>query len=199
MSIGTMIVVAVGIIVLIILGILVWVIGSYNGFIKLRNKTEEAFSALDISLKKRYDLIPNYVETVKGYARYESETLENVIQARNLAMNAESSKERIEKENALSGTLHSLFALSENYPDLKASENFAKLQEQLARIEEEIAGARRYYNGVVNQFNTKAEMFPGSLIAGMFHFERMPLYEVSSQKEREKVNVASVYKGENGR
>lgn len=190
MSIGAILLAAVGIILLIVLGILIWGIGSYNGFVKLRNKTEEAFSALDISLKKRYDLIPNYVETVKGYAKYESETLERVIQARNRAMNAASHKERIEKDNVFSGSLHSLFALSENYPDLKASENFIQLQEQLARIEEEIAGARRYYNGIVNQFNTKAEMFPGSLIAGIFHFERMPLYEVNSREEREKVNVS---------
>lgn len=189
MSIGIVLAAIVGALVLIVLGILIWVIVSYNGFIKLRNKTEEAFSALDVSLKKRYDLIPNYVETVKGYAGYESETLENVIKARNLAVNAASPKERIEKENALSGSLHTLFALSENYPDLKASENFIRLQEQLARIEDEIAGARRYYNGVVNRYNTNAEMFPGNLIAGIFHFERMPLYEVSSQKEREKVNV----------
>lgn len=122
MSIGAILLAAVGIILLIVLGILIWVIGSYNGFVKLRNKTEEAFSALDISLKKRYDLIPNYVETVKGYAKYESETLERVIQARNRAMNAASHKERIEKDNVFSGSLHSLFALSENYPDLKASE-----------------------------------------------------------------------------
>lgn len=190
MMIGTMLLATAGILLLIVLGIVIWVIGSYNGFIKLRNKTEEAFSALDISLKKRYDLIPNYVETVKGYAKYESETLEQVIRARNRAMNASSHKERIEKDNVLSGSLHTLFALSENYPDLKASENFIRLQEQLARIEEEIAGARRYYNGIVNRFNTKTEMFPGSLIAGIFHFERMPLYEVNSREEREKVNVS---------
>ncbi len=190
MSIGIVIMAAVCVIAVILLGVLVWVIASYNGFIKLRNKIQEAFAALDVSLKKRYDLIPNYVETVKGYADYESETFEKVIKARNLAVNASSPKERIEKEKELSGSLHTLFALSENYPDLKASENFVRLQEELTRIEEEIAGARRYYNGVVNMFNTKAEMFPGNLIAGMFHFERMPLYEASSQKEREKINIS---------
>lgn len=167
-----------------------WGITSYNSFVALRNKTEEAFSAMDVSLKKRYDLIPNYVETVKGYAKHESETLEKVVSARNMAMTAETPKERIQQDNILTGSLHSLFAIAENYPDLKANTNFTELQNQLSRIEEEIAGARRYYNGVVNKYNTKAEMFPGNIIAKIFRFERKPLYEVNESEERENVKVS---------
>lgn len=174
----------------VILLVVIWLISSYNGFVTLRNKTEEAFSAMDVSLKKRYDLIPNYVETVKGYARHESETLEKVISARNKAMNSSTPEEQIANDNILSGTLKSLFAVSEAYPDLKANQNFLQLQEQLQRIEEEIAGSRRYYNGVVNKFNTKTEMFPGNLIAGMFGFQRKPLYEVVDETERENVKVS---------
>lgn len=173
----------------IILLIVLWFIGAYNSFIKMRNKTEEAFSAMDVSLKKRYDLIPNYVETVKGYAKHESETLEKVIAARNQAVNSSTPEERISNDNALSSTMKSLFALSEAYPELKANENFLALQSQLQRVEEEIAGSRRYYNGVVNKYNTKTEMFPGSLIAGIFGFSRKPLYEILEDRERENVKV----------
>ncbi|SHJ76827.1 LemA family protein [Hespellia stercorisuis] len=181
----------VGIVILVIVIVIaVWLVGAYNGFVTLRNKCEEAFSAMDVSLKKRYDLIPNYVETVKGYAKHESETLEKVISARNAAMNSTTQEQRIANENILSGTLKSLFAVSEAYPDLKANQNFLQLQDQLQRIEEEIAGSRRYYNGVVNKFNTKTEMFPGNLIAGMFGFKRKPLYEVNDQAERENVKVS---------
>ena len=178
------------IILVVVLVVVVWLISSYNGFVKLRNKTEEAYSAMDVSLKKRYDLIPNFVETVKGYAKQESETLEKVIAARNSAMSASTPADKIEKDNVLTGTLRSLFAISENYPDLKANVNFMELQNQLSRIEEEIAGSRRYYNGVVNKFNTKIEMFPGNILAEIFNFERKPLYEVTSEGERENVKVS---------
>ena len=178
--------IVIGVIVLIIV---IWLISSYNGFVTLRNKTEEAFSAMDVSLKKRYDLIPNYVETVKGYAKHESETLERVVAARNHAMTATSVDDKIKQENVLSGALRSLFAVSESYPELKANENFNKLQDQLQRLEEEIAGSRRYYNGVVNRYNTKTELFPGNNIAGIFGFKRKPLFEVSNESERENVQV----------
>lgn len=181
---------AVWIILIIVVIIAVWLVSSYNGFVKLRNKTEEAFSAMDVSLKKRYDLIPNYVETVKGYAKHESGTLEKVILARNTAMNASTVEDKIEKDNILSGTLKSLFALSEAYPDLKANQNFLQLTQQLSQIEEEIAGSRRYYNGVVNRFNTKIEMFPGNLAAAVFGFKRRALYEVSEAEQRENVKVS---------
>ena len=163
-------------IVIIVLAIVVllvlWLVSSYNGFVRLRNKSEEAFSAMDVSLKKRYDLIPNFVETVKGYAKHEQDTLQAVINARNMAMNANSPEQKIANDNALSGTLKSLFALTESYPDLKANQNFLSLQNQLSRIEEEIAGSRRYYNGVVNKYNTKTEMFPGNILASLFGFKR---------------------------
>ena len=181
-------------IVIIVLAIVVllvlWLVSSYNGFVRLRNKSEEAFSAMDVSLKKRYDLIPNFVETVKGYAKHEQDTLQAVINARNMAMNANSPEQKIANDNALSGTLKSLFALTESYPDLKANQNFLSLQNQLSRIEEEIAGSRRYYNGVVNKFNTKTEMFPGNILASLFGFKRKPLYEVNSEAERENVKVS---------
>lgn len=180
----------VGIIIAVVVVLLIiWIITSYNGFVSLRNKTEEAFSAMDVSLKKRYDLIPNYVETVKGYAKHESQTLEKVIAARNSAMGASSTQERVKSENVLSGALKSLFAVAESYPDLKANENFMSLQNQLNRLEEEIAGSRRYYNGVVNKYNTKTEMFPGNILAGIFHFERKPLFVVDSSEERQNVKV----------
>lgn len=174
----------------VVLIIVIWLVSAYNGFVTLRNKTEEAFSAMDVSLKKRYDLIPNYVETVKGYAKHESETLTKVIEARNMAMNSSTAEERIANDNILSGTLKSRFALSESYPDLKANQNFMMLQEQLQRIEEEIAGSRRYYNGVVNKFNTKTEVFPGNIIANIFGFQRKPLYVVNDETERNNVKVS---------
>ena len=178
------------IILVIVVLLILWLVGTYNGFVKLRNKTEEAFSAMDVSLKKRYDLIPNFVETVKGYAKHESETLEKVIAASNMAMTSRTPEETIKNDNVLTGTLKSLFALSEGYPDLKANQNFLQLQEQLSRVEEEIAGSRRYYNGVVNKYNTKTEMFPGNLLAGIFGFRRKPLYEVNEAAERESVKVS---------
>ncbi len=177
------------IILIVVVAVVVWLISSYNGFVRLRNKAEEAFSAMDVTLKKRYDLIPNYVETVKGYAKHESETLEKVVNARNMAMTASTPEERIENDTLLTGSLRSLFAVAESYPDLKANTNFLELQNQLSDIEEEIAGSRRYYNGVVNKFNTKTEMFPGNLIAGLFGFRRKPLYEVNDLQERENVKV----------
>ncbi len=174
----------------VVLLLAIFFISSYNGFVRLRNKCEEAFAAMDVSLKKRYDLIPNLVETVKGYAKHESQTLEAVIAARNKAAGASTAEARIEGDAALTGTLRHLFAVAESYPDLKANANFTKLQDQLSRIEEEIAGSRRYYNGVVNKYNTKTEMFPSSIVAGMFGFARKPLYEVNSEAERENVTVS---------
>ncbi len=176
-------------IAVIVVFLALWLIGTYNAFVRLRNKTEEAFSAMDISLKKRYDLIPNFVETVKAYAAHERETLEAVIFARNQAAQSRSAEETIRNDNALSGTLKNLFALTESYPDLKADQNFLALQNQLSRIEEEIAGSRRYYNGVINKYNTRIEMFPGNLLAGIFGFQRKPLYEVQEIFERDNVKV----------
>lgn len=169
--------------------IVIWVISSYNGFVKLKNSIEEAFSTMDVYLKKRYDLIPNLVETVKGYASHEKETLEKVMQARNMAANATTMEDKVAGENMLTGTLKTLFAVAEAYPDLKANANFMELQGELRRMEDEIANSRKYYNAVVKTYNTKREVFPSVIIAGIFNFDKKPLFEVSDQEERENVKV----------
>ena len=151
--------------------ILLYVIMAYNGLVTLRNRVKEAWSDIDVQLKRRYDLIPNLVETVKGYASHEKETFDKVIQARSKAMSAQGLKEKGDAENALSGTLKSLFALSENYPDLKASVNFLELQKELTDTEDKIQAARRFYNGNVLDLNTKLELFPTNMIAGLFGFK----------------------------
>lgn len=178
--------IALGILILLVLIFVV----MYNGFIRLKNNCDEAFATMDVYLKKRYDLIPNLVETVKGYAAHESQTLEQVIAARNMAQNAATPEAKIAGENALQGTLKSLFAIAESYPDLKANENFLDLSDQLKAVEEDIANARKYYNAVVKQFNTKCEVFPSNLIASMFRFEKKPMFEVSAAEERENVKVS---------
>ena len=167
----------------------IWTIAAYNGFIRLRNIVEEAFSTMDVYLKKRYDLIPNLVETVKGYAAHEKTTLENVTQARNMAAGAKTIEEKIQGENMLQGTLRSLFAVAEAYPDLKANQNFLDLQAQLKSVEDDIANARKYYNAVVKEFNTKVESFPSNIIAGIFKFTRKTMFEVNDEAEREAVKV----------
>jgi len=151
--------------------ILLYVIVMYNGLVTLRNRVKEAWSDIDVQLKRRYDLIPNLVETVKGYASHEKETFDRVIQARSKAMSAQGIKEKGDAENVLSGTLKSLFALSENYPDLKASVNFLELQKELTDTEDKVQAARRFYNGNVLDFNNKLELFPTNMIAGMFGFK----------------------------
>lgn len=173
----------------VILVIAIWFITGYNSFISLKNKIEEAFGAMDIFLKKRYDLIPNFVETVKGYAKHESETLERVIAARNKAVSAQTMEEQIANENAFQSTLKSLFALTEAYPDLKANTNFLALQDKLSEIEGEIESARRFYNAVVVKFNTKCEMFPSFILAKMFGFKQKPLYEIPDAAQRENISV----------
>lgn len=172
----------------VLLVLVIWVILAYNALVRMRIMVEEAFSTMDVYMKKRYDLIPNLVETVKGYAEHEKETLENVIAMRNRAAGAGSVEERLHAENALTETLKSLFALAEAYPDLKANVNFMDLQGQLRTLEDEIANSRRYYNGTVRQYNTRREVFPSSIIAGMFHFEKKPLYEIATE-ERQNVKV----------
>ena len=169
--------------------IIIWVIAAHNGFVKLKNSIEEAFSTMDVYLKKRYDLIPNLVETVKGYASHEKETLERVMAARNMAASATTLEDKVQGENMLAGTLKTLFAVAEAYPDLKANANFMELQGELRRMEDEIANSRKYYNAVVKTYNTKREVFPSVIIAGMFHFEKKPLFEVSAAEERQNVKV----------
>ena len=169
--------------------VILWAVGTYNGLVSLRNRVEEAFSTMDVYLVKRYDLIPNLVETVKGYAKHESETLENVIAARNSAMSANTVEGKIEGEAQLAGTLSKLFALAEAYPDLKANTNFMDLQGQLQTMEGEIANARKYYNGVVKQYNTKCETIPSNFIANFGGFEKAPLFVVSDEVQRDNVKV----------
>lgn len=178
----------------IILGVLVvvglWVATTYNGFISLKNKIEEAFSTMDVYLKKRYDLIPNIVETVKGYAKHEKETLEAVISARQQAVDSKNVDEQLAAEKGLSGALGRLFALSESYPDLKANANFMDLQGQLKDMEGEIANARKFYNAVVKLFNTKVESVPSNIIAMIFGFARRPMFELDDATQRENVKVS---------
>lgn len=179
-----------GIVILVILVIVaLWVVIAFNGFVKMRNMVEEAFATMDVYMKKRYDLIPNLVETVKGYATHEASTLEKVVEARNFASNATSVSDKMQGENMLQGTLKSLFAISEAYPDLKANTNFLDLQSQLKQTEDDIANARKYYNAVVKEFNTKIEMFPNSVVATMFKFYRKPMFEVENEEERKSVQV----------
>lgn len=159
------------IILVVIFLILLYIIVMYNGLITLKNRVKEAWSDIDVQLKRRYDLIPNLVETVKGYAAHEKETFDRVIEARSKAMSAQGVKEKGDAENMLSGTLKSLFALTENYPDLKASVNFLELQKELTDTEDKIQAARRFYNGNVMDFNTKLEVFPTNVISGMFGFK----------------------------
>lgn len=160
----------------------------YNDLITLKNKCEEGWADIDTQLTRRYDLIPNLVETVKGYAKHEGETLERVVQARSSAMNAQSVAEKQEAENMLSKTLKSIFALSESYPELKANTNFQQLQSTLTEIEEHIQLSRRYYNATVRDFNTKQEVFPNSLVANMAKFEKREFFEAEGE-ERENVKV----------
>ncbi len=173
--------------IVVIIGL--WIMGSYNALIRLKNQVEEAFSTMDVYMKKRYDLIPNLVETVKGYAAHESGTLEKVTAARTAAMDATTINDKIKNENILNDTLKSLFAVSEAYPDLKANTNFMDLQHQLQTVEEDIANSRKYYNASVKNLNNKIEMFPSNIIAGMFHFSKQPFFEVGSGEERENVKV----------
>ncbi len=163
----------VGVVVLLVL----FAIGQYNGLVRLRNRVENAWAQIDVQLKRRYDLIPNLVETVKGYATHESETLEAVIQARNMAVSASGPAEQAKSENMLSGALKSLFAVSEAYPDLKANQNFLELQEELTGTEGRIAFARQAYNDSVLKYNTAIEQFPGLVFANMFRFTGREYFE----------------------
>jgi LemA protein len=158
--------------------LVLWVVGMYNGLVMSRNQVKNAWSQIDVQLKRRYDLIPNLVETVKGYAAHEKETLDRVIQARSAAMSAQGVKEQGEAENMLTGTLKSLFALAESYPDLKANQNFLMLQEELTGTEGKIAYARQFYNDSVMTYNTAIETFPNNLIAGSFGFGESVYFEI---------------------
>jgi len=167
----------------------VWVIGIYNGLVRLRNEVKNAWAQIDVQLKRRHDLIPNLVETVKGYAGHEKSTLEAVVQARSRAVSASSVEDRIAAEAGLSGALGRLMLLVEQYPDLKANQNFLALQEELTSTENRIGFARQYYNDTVMQFNTRIESFPQNMVAGMFQFRQAAFFEVEEEAARQAPQV----------
>lgn len=180
------------VILAIIAVVVLWVIVAYNGLVKLRNRAREAWADIDVQLRRRYDLIPNLVETVKGYAAHEKSVFENVTKARANAMQAEQTRDPKkvgEAENMLSGTLKSLFAVSENYPQLRAAENFVELQKELTDTEDKIQASRRFYNTNVRNLNIKIESFPDKIIAGTFNFQKMDFFEIAEPAAREPVKV----------
>jgi LemA protein len=167
------------------------IIGIYNGLIALKNQVKNAYAQIEVQLRRRHDLIPNLVESVKGYMGHEKQTLENVINARNVACKiSPDAKVQSQNENMLSGALKSLFALSESYPDLKANQNFLALQEELATTENRIAFARQFYNDSVMQYNNKKEIFPNNIVVSLFHFESFSMFEITNPEERENVKVS---------
>ncbi len=189
---GTGGIIAIVVVAVLVIAVVGWWISTRNAFVVLKNKVEEAWATIDVYLKKRFDLIPNLVETVKGYAKHESETLEKVVAARNVGMNARTADEKMQAANNLSSSLRTLFtAVSESYPELHANENFRDLQAQLQRIEGELENSRRYYNGVVKAFNTKLEIFPSNIVAnGMGEeYKKRAYFELDSAEERQNVKV----------
>lgn len=176
------------IIIGVVVVLLVLVLVTYNSLIQLRNKVKEAFSTMDVYLKKRYDLIPNLVDIVKGYAKHETDTLQEVTKMRVNTQKGDLDS-AIDSEVKIGDALQSLLVVVEKYPDLKANTNFLDLQERLSKMEEEIAFSRRYYNGSVREYNNKCQMFPFNLIAGMFGFKALPMYQVESEQERKVVDV----------
>lgn len=179
------------IIVIVVAIVVIWLIAVYNGLVTLRNRVKEAWSDIDVQLKRRHDLIPNLIETVKGYAKHEDKVFTEVTEARANAIKAQevSPEEAGKAENMLSATLKSLFAVAENYPDLKANQNFLELQEELSDTENKISASRRFYNGNVRDFNTKQEIFPSNLVASMFRFKKAEFFEIDDETEKEAPKV----------
>ncbi len=176
--------------VLVIIGIVlvllvVWVVAKYNGLVTLRNQVLNGWKQIDVQLKRRHDLIPNLVNTVKGYMEFEQDTLDKVIRARNAAVNASGVADAAAKEGELSGALSRLFALAENYPDLKSNQNVLQLQEELSSTENKISFARQFYNDIATKFNIAQQVFPGNIIAGMFGFTPSELFEITEPAERQ--------------
>ena len=178
----------IAILVVVLLGL--WVALSYNSFMRLVNRGKEAWADIDVQLKRRYDLIPNLVQTVKGYALHESQAFENVTKARSAAIGARSIDEKGQAENMLSGALKNLFAVAEDYPDLKANQNFLNLQNELSDTENKIQAARRFYNTNVRDLNTKVDSFPSNIIAGLFRIAKMEFFELENDEAREPVAVS---------
>ena len=180
----------IGIIIAVVVVILAfWLISAYNNFVKMKNKIEEAFATMDVYLKNRWDLVPNLVNTVKGYAEHEKSTFDAITKLRSKSYDSMSANEKVETNQALGGMLGTLIATAEAYPELKANQNFLELQKNLNELENDIADSRKYYNGCVRQMNTAVESFPSNIIAGMFHFEKYRMYEVDDASERQNVVV----------
>ena len=173
--------------ILLVLGLLA--ISKYNALIHLKNLVHEAWSGIDVQLKRRYDLISNLVATVQGYSQHEKQVFENVTKLRNIAINAKTVEDKSRAEGDLTQGLKTLFAVSENYPELKANQNFLELQKELSNIENQLQLSRRYYNGVVREYNTKIQVFPGNMIASIFKFEKEPYFELDAKEERENPKV----------
>lgn len=169
--------------------VVLWIVGTYNGLVTLRVRSEEAWSDIDVQLRRRYDLIANLVETVKGYATHEREVFEKVTEARSSAIAAGNVRQQGEAENMLTGALRSLFAVAENYPQLRASENFMQLQRDLTDTEDKIQASRRFYNGNVRDLNTKIQSFPANIVANMFSFKQRDMFEIEEAAAREPVKV----------
>jgi LemA protein len=175
--------------IVVVIGLALWFIGAYNGLIRFRNEVKNAWAQIDVQLKRRHDLIPNLVETVKGYAGHEKSTFEEVVQARSQAVNANTVPEQAQAESMLSGALGRMMLLVENYPDLKANQNFLALQEELTSTENKLGFARQYYNDSVMKYNTKIQSIPTNIVAGMFNFGEEPFFEIEDQAEREAPQV----------
>lgn len=176
------------ILIVILVLIVIWVVATYNNLVTLRNRVKDAWSQIDVQLKRRFDLIPNLVETVKGYTKHESETLENVIKARNSYMSATLPEDQMKADGELTKAVNKLFALSESYPDLKANTNFTDLQKELNETENKIAMSRQFYNDIVLQYNNKVEMVPSNIVASIFKFTKETFF-AASEAEKENVKV----------
>ena len=181
MSLGTIIIIIVAAVVILLA---FYVIGTYNNLVNARNKVNDQFAQIDVQLKRRSDMIPNLVETVKGYAKHEEKTLTEVIEARNKAVSATTINDKVEANNQLTGALNKLFALSESYPELKANENFLQLSEELRNTENKISFSRQFYNDSVTMYNTKLQVFPSNIIAGMFNFTARDLFKTDDEARK---------------
>lgn len=190
---GVIAIVVVALLAIALIAIVSWYISTRNDFVRLKNKVEEAWATIDVYLKKRFDLIPNLVETVKGYAKHESETLKDVVAARNIAIGAKTPDEKMAAANNLTSSLRTFFnVVQESYPELRANQNFLDLQNQLKSIESELESARRYYNGVVKTFNTKLELFPANIVGSRMgaDYTKREYFELDSAEERQNVKVS---------
>ena len=190
MSILTILLLGICVLGVVVVGVIIFAIGIYNSLIKLKVLVDEAWSGIDVQLKKRFDLIPNLVETVKGYAKHEEKTFTKVTELRTSMMNSQSPEELGKYEGELRGTLKSLFAVAENYPELKANQNFIELQNSLQEIEDDLESARRYYNGTVRNYNIKIAVFPNNIFANWLNFSKREFFEVEGEEERKNVKVS---------